>query len=110
MTTLALALTLKGYMAAVMVLLAIYLIRRRSLRSPFLFPALLVCSLAASVAYDLQHTDWRYHGYPHMALLILAAACLFLDLLSPLLDTLATKPHLLSRLVFASSAVFALGL
>jgi hypothetical protein len=110
MTTLALALTLKRYMAAVAVLFAIYLIRRRSLRSPFLFLALLISSLAASVAYDLQHTDWRYHGYPHMALFILAAACLLLDLLSPLLDRLATEPRLVSRLVFASSAFFALGL
>lgn len=44
---------------------------------------MLLASLAASIAYDLQHTDWEYHRYPYRALLLLALAYPAIDLLSP---------------------------
>lgn len=40
---------------------------------------LLVASVVASLACDLQHAIWRYHRYPHEALLVLAVGYALVD-------------------------------
>lgn len=92
-TTFALVLTLKVYLSFVSALLILCFIFRSMLRDYVMLASLLLCSLAASVAFALQHTDWTYHRYPHRAFLLLALVYLVLDLLSPLLDKLRSNPR-----------------
>lgn len=56
--------------------------------------ALSACSLAAVVAYGIQHVDWPYHAYPIDAFLTLAALFLVVDLLRHLADRLAFVPEI----------------
>jgi len=107
-TTLALALSQKLYTASAAGVLLVFLLVRKRLRNPILFLSLLVSSVAASVAFDLQHTEWRYHRYPQLALLILAIAYLPIDLFSPSLGRLASDTLRLRRLALASITLMAI--
>jgi hypothetical protein len=112
MTTLALAHTLRDYIMAGFALLLLCLVLRKSLRDPATSVALLACSVAASFAYDIQHTAWPYHAYPHQALLLLALAYLLLDFLDPVFAKLIAKlnahPRLFRRSALVVSALVAL--
>ena len=108
MTTLALARTLRDYIMAVFALLLLCLVLRKSLRDPATPIALLVSSIAASFAYDIQHTEWPYHAYPHQALLLLALAYFLLDLFHPVLAKLNAHPPLFRRSALVASALVAL--
>jgi hypothetical protein len=81
-TTLALALTLRLFLPLTCGLLLLGFVLRKTMRDPVFFAALLLSSLAASVAFSLQHTDWVYHRYPHQAFLLLGMAYLPIDLLA----------------------------
>jgi hypothetical protein len=102
-----LALSLHYYMLQVFLVLLACLIFRRYLRDPRTPVALLVCSISASLAFDLQHNDWWYHAYPHRTLLLLAIAYLLADLLYPLLVRLASEARLLRAAIFAASGAVA---
>ena len=104
-TTLALALTLKVYLALVFALLILCFLFRRMLRDYLILASLLICSLAASFAFDLQHTDWNYHRYPHMAFLLLALVYLVIDLLSPFLDKLSSNRRSLKMALMGALAL-----
>ena len=112
MTTVALARTLRDYIMAGFALLLLCFALRKSLRDPATTAALVVSSTAASLAYDIQHTTWAYHAYPHQALLLLALAYLLFDLLDPvfvnLTAKLAGRPHLLRSSVLVVSGFVAL--
>jgi hypothetical protein len=103
MNTVALALHLHYYLMEVLVVSVAYLLLRRSLRDGAGFLALLVCSIAAFVAFDIQHNDWWYHAYPHQALFFLAAAYMVADLLDPFFRRLSSEPQLLRRAAFVAS-------
>ena len=106
MTTLALALSLHHYVFIVLGLLVVCILLRRHERDPAGSVALFLCSLAASFAYDIQHTQWTYHRYPHRSFLLLAIAYLVADLFDPLIHTLTAPPYLRwSR--FAAGAIAA---
>ena len=107
MNTLALALHLHYYLIEVPVALAAYLLFRRSLRDGAGFFALLVCSIAAFVAFDVQHNDWWYHAYPHQALFVIAVAYLIADLFNPLFVRVTSEPRLLRRMAFVVSGFMA---
>jgi hypothetical protein len=107
-TTLALALTQKIYLVSVVAALVGFLLVRKRMHNPILFLALLVSSVAASVAFDLQHTEWRYHRYPHLALFILALAYLPIDLFALSLSRLASDVLRLRRLALTSIAATAM--
>jgi hypothetical protein len=104
-TTLSLALTLRLYGAFVVAMLLVYLLVRKTLRNPTLFLALVISSIAASVAFDLQHTEWRYHRYPHLAFLLLALLYLLIDLSFPVLEKLVANPRILLRVQLAAIVV-----
>jgi hypothetical protein len=112
MTTLALARTLRDYIMAVFALLLLCLLLRKSLRDPATTAALVVSSAAASFAYDIQHTAWPYHAYPHQALLLLALVYFLVDLLDPAFVNLTVKliarPHLFRSSVLVVSGLVAL--
>jgi len=63
--------------------IVIFLWRRRTLRFGVVSGAFLACSLAASIAFYIQHTGWTYHAYPFEAFLLLAVLWIILDLLFP---------------------------
>ena len=92
--TIALALSTRGYILIVLLAFAAWFLVRKRLFDPTTSFALLLASVAASVAYDLQHTDWQYHRYPYRALLLLAIAYLSIDLLSPLFARIASTRRL----------------
>jgi hypothetical protein len=104
MTTLALARSLHHYVFIVLGLLAACILLRRYQRDPAGSVALFLCSFAASFAYDIQHTQWGYHRYPHRALLLVAIAYLFADLFDPFIRTL-TAPRHLRWTRFAAAAI-----
>ena len=101
-TTLNLALSLHGYMTSVLAILLACLFLRRSLRDTPTTLALLICSVAASLAFDIQHTDWAYHAYPHLALLFMAAAYLLFDLSHPILEDLSVNRHRITPIIFVA--------
>ena len=91
-TTASLLLSSTHYIAAVLAALLGYILLRHKLRDPTTPIVLLACSLAAYIAYAVQHTTWSYHQYPHRALYLLALAYLVLDLLHPSLGGLEKSP------------------
>jgi hypothetical protein len=103
MNTVALALHLHYYLMEVLVVLAAYLLLRRSLRDGAGFLALLVCSITAFIAFDMQHNDWWYHAYPHQALFVIAVGYMMADLFNPFLVRVSSEPLLLRRVAFVSS-------
>jgi hypothetical protein len=104
-SALALALSLRHYMLQLFAILLGCVLFRSSLRDPATSVALLVCSLTASFAFDLQHTDWSYHLYPHRALLLLALAYLLTDLLYPVILKFTSNFCLISRTVLVASGL-----
>lgn len=58
---------------------------------------LVVCGLAASIAFDIQHTGWPYQRYPARAFVMLAVFYVLLDLLLPVLDRNREVPRLRIR-------------
>jgi hypothetical protein len=103
-TTLALALTTKSFLLITLVMLGACFLLRRFLRDAPTTVALVLCSIASSVAYDVQHTQWKYHSYPHKSLLALALAYLLVDLLSPFIDRLTATEQMVRRMVYAGCA------
>ena len=83
------------------------LICGKSLRDPATPVTLLICSLAASLAYDIQHTDWLYHAYPFRALLGLTIAYLLIDLLYPVIVKLPSEARLVERTALVASVLIA---
>jgi hypothetical protein len=106
-SALPLAISLHKYMLFVFLMLLVLFFFRRFLHDPATSIALLISSIAASIAFDIQHSDWRYHRYPHEVLLTIAFSYLLIDLLSPSLGRLMADQHLLRRTVFAAVAVMA---
>jgi hypothetical protein len=107
-TTLRLALSLYGYMLCIAaILLACYLLRR-NLRDIPTTLALIICSVAASLAYDVQHTTWPYHAYPHRTLIFLALAYLLIDLAYPFLEELPANKHRITPFVLTAFALTAI--
>jgi len=102
-----LALRLRYYTPAVFITFLSCLFVRRRLRDPATSIALLVCSVVGSFAYDIQHTNWTYHTYPHMALLLLALSYLLVDLLHPAIVRLTSSPVLVRRLMVAAATASA---
>jgi hypothetical protein len=76
---------------------------RKFLYDPATAMALLVSSLAASLAYDIQHTDWTYHEYPHRTFLLLAVFYVVIDILCHLINKLHANRRLTMR--FAAGLV-----
>lgn len=107
MNTLALALSLRNYMLLVAVMLLAILLLRNRLHDPATPLTLLACSVAASLAYDIQHTDWPYHAYPFRALLALAVAYLLIDLLYPVIGKFTSDSLLFRRTALVASALMA---
>jgi hypothetical protein len=69
--------------------------------------ALIVCSIAAFIAFDIQHNDWWYHAYPHQALFVIAVAYIMTDLFDPFLARVSSEPRLLRRTAFVASGFVA---
>jgi hypothetical protein len=69
--------------------------------------ALLVCGVAASITFDLQHTGWGYQLYPSIAFLVLAAFYLVIDLLDPIITPLDAKSRLSAPVLFATLSLMA---
>jgi hypothetical protein len=107
-TTLALALTLKLYLPLVCILFLLGFLLRKTMRDPAFFTALLLSSLAASVAFDLQHTDWVYHRYPHQAFLLLAMAYVPIDLLTPQFERLTADSRRRRRIAITAFGALSL--
>jgi hypothetical protein len=105
MNTLALALSLRNYMLLLAVTLLAIVLLRNSLRDPATPITLLICSFAASLAYDIQHTDWPYHACPFRALLVLAIAYFLIDLLYPVIGKLTSDSLLFRRTALVASAL-----
>jgi hypothetical protein len=105
--TFTLALSLHRYMLVVVMMLLACLLFRNSLREPAIFLGLVMCSIAASFAFDIQHTDWDYHRYPHQALLQLAIAYLFIDFLHPVMGKLPSELFFTRKTALAASGLMA---
>lgn len=71
--------------------LAIFLWRKHTLQFPIATGAFLSCSLAASLAFDLQHKGWSYQFDPQRAFLLLAILSLLADLFSPAVRNATTN-------------------
>ena len=95
-TTLALALSSRGYLLLAGILFVAWYLLRRRLCDPATSLGLLLASVAASIAYDLQHTDWPYHRYPYRAFLLLAIAYVVIDLLAPYFSRVSSTRRLAS--------------
>lgn len=80
-TALSLARDQHVYNAVVVLFVGLWLGLRRRMWNPAAAPALLVCSVSASIAFDIQHIGWAYHRYPHIALMEIAVAYFGADLL-----------------------------
>jgi hypothetical protein len=108
-SAMALAITTARFLLLALAMLGACLLLRRYLRDAATTVALVLASIAASVAYDVQHTQWNYHSFPHKALLLLALAYLATDLLLPLIERLTASERLVRRMVYTScGAVVAL--
>jgi len=108
MNTLPLALSRHGYLLCLLAMSVACILLRRSLRDPGTSIALLIGSFAAFIAFAIQHTGWKYHCYPHHALLLLAFSYLLVDLFHPAIDRFTSNPNLIRRTVLVSSAVSAI--
>jgi hypothetical protein len=109
-TTIALALSLSFYTPLVLVLLLTVFLLRRWLRDPTTSLALLLCSIAGSFAYDVQHTEWKYHRYPHSALLELAIAYLLVDLCYPAIARFTSNARLIRQTLLLAASFVAVAL
>jgi hypothetical protein len=78
------------YFIFLLVFLA-FLVLRRRLRFPAIPCAFLVCTLAASVAFDIQHTGWGYQFFPQKAFLLLAILWIVTDFLTPAVKRFAVN-------------------
>jgi hypothetical protein len=107
-STLKLASSLTIYTLLVLATLLVCLLLRRSLRDPATCIALLIGSFAASFAYDIQHTKWKYHAYPHRALLLLAILYLTINLLYPVIVRITSNAALVRRILLVASTASAL--
>jgi hypothetical protein len=105
MNAVALGLHLHYYLVEVLVAAATYLLFRKSLRDGAAFLALLVCSIAAFVAFCMQHNDWWYRAYPQQALFVIAMAYLIADLFDPFFVRVSSEPRLLRRMAFVASGL-----
>ena len=83
--------------------LAIFLWRRHSLRYASATGLFLACSLAACIAYCMQHVNAPYHIYPQEAFLLLALFWLVMGYLTPayMASWRFNSAFVLSVLVFA---------
>jgi hypothetical protein len=106
-STLVLALSLRHYTFLALTLVAACAVLPRFLRDSPTAAGLILCSVAASIAYDIQHTTWRYHAYPHWALLQLAWVYLLIDLFYPILDKFTSNLVLGKRTYLATSGLMA---
>jgi hypothetical protein len=106
-TAFALARSLSLYTAVVLLLLVLCFVLRHRLREPAAIVALLICSFAASIAYDLQHTMWGYHRYPQNALLALAVAFIMLDLASTRIESFVKEPASSKVIAYTGFALLA---
>jgi hypothetical protein len=104
-TTFALALTLGNYAKTLAFVLLLWFLMRGALRNPFEILLFLLCSIAATVAFDVQHTLWSYHHYPQNALLFTGFSYLICSFLSPYLVRIFSSPSLLQKAMVASSCV-----
>ncbi len=105
--TLTLALSFRGYVLLVLVLLVVCFVLRRSLRDPGTSAALLICSAGAFYAFAIQHNNWWYHAYPHQVLLLLGMAYLLTDFLYPILGKLSSDSPLRRRVMLGASLTVA---
>jgi hypothetical protein len=80
-SALGLARNLKSTYFVIVTVLAACLALRRYLRGFSAVIAFLVCSIAASLAYDVQHTTWSYHFLPCSQFLNLAVCWLTIEML-----------------------------
>lgn len=78
---LVLALSLEKLYFAIVLLAILGFVLRGQIGTLRVVLALLVCSFAASIAYDVQHVAWFYHRLPCQMFLLLAAAWMCLELL-----------------------------
>jgi hypothetical protein len=108
MNALPLALSRYGSLLCIAAALMACILLRRSLRDPATSIALLIGSFAAFIAFAVQHTAWKYHAYPHQALLLLAASYLLVDFFHPAIDRFTSNSHLIRRTVLVTSAASAL--
>jgi hypothetical protein len=95
------------YQVELLSMVAASFLLRRYLRDPTTSVALLIASVAAFVAFLMQHVNWWYHAYPHQALLLLALAYLVADLLYPFWEKLSTDSDVLRRTAFVASGCVA---
>jgi hypothetical protein len=106
-SALQLAVSLWAYMAEVSLMLLACVVFRKSLRDPATTVAFLICSLGASIAYEIQHTQWPYHRYPHKALFLFALAYLVVDFLYPVIIRVASDERLVRGTLVGACAVTA---
>jgi hypothetical protein len=93
------------YPYLVLTTLVAWILLHRFLRDPATSMALILCSLAGSVAYDLQHTNWEYHHYPHRALILVALAYVVIDSMHWLTNKLTSEPNLVRGTMVIASGV-----
>jgi hypothetical protein len=82
-TTLVLFIGTRKYLLFIGLLCVAVRMLRQRLADSTTTLGLLFAGVGASIAYDLQHTEWPYHLYPHRIFLVLACAYVTIDLLSP---------------------------
>jgi hypothetical protein len=104
----ALHLALHQQMSFTLVLLAFLIacvVLRKKLLSPMVPVVLAVCSVGASVAFDIQHTAWVYQAFPEKAFFALAVLFMGMDLGYPMLEQSLRRPGPATRVVLALVAV-----
>jgi hypothetical protein len=106
--TVTLAMSLQFYSLLVLAVLIACVAYRRTLQNSIASLALLVCSVAAAVAFVLQHTNWPYHRFVPVALLQLTIAYLAIDLLSPQIAKVAFDQSLATQLSLLASICMAI--
>jgi hypothetical protein len=109
-SALQLAFSLRFYMAEVLLMLLACFFFRKWLRDPATTVAFLVCSLGASIAYEIQHTEWPYHLHPHKALFLFALAYLVVDFLYPVIVKVTSDQVLFRRTLLLACGVTAAAL
>jgi hypothetical protein len=97
----------RRYLAFVFAMILGLLFLRGFMRGLSATVALLVCSLAASCVFDIQHVVWDYHAYPHRALMQVALAYMLIDLLYPALTALLSDAPMVRRIMLISATVTA---
>ena len=79
----------QGFLFLFLQILTVFLLQRRRMRFAAVPGAVLTCSFAAAVAYWLQRTGWRYQGDPMIALLVLSALLILIDLPPAFIDLIS---------------------